>query len=133
RGFPRPKGATPIRLPLVPAYRACTSSNRTHGAPLSFGSCSPPILRSDYLTIGTPDSNGKGANSIGSVQFTVQPDNPATSADEADVLVNGSLTDVRNQGTLTDYAGQLQLGTSVRITDRDNGGADGARPPPGPG
>jgi acyl-homoserine lactone acylase PvdQ len=128
RGYPRPRGATPVRVPLVPAYRACSSPNRTHGAPLSFGACSPPVLRSDYLTVGTPDSNGKAANSVGSVTLNVQPDNPATTADEADVLVNAGITDVRNQGTLTDYTGQLRLGTTVRITDRNNGGASGSDP-----
>ena len=34
--YPRPKGATPIRVPLVVAYPQCTSPNRTHGPPLAF-------------------------------------------------------------------------------------------------
>ncbi len=38
--YPRPKGATPFRASLVPAYKACTASNRTHGAPLAYASCS---------------------------------------------------------------------------------------------
>jgi hypothetical protein len=57
--YPRPRGASPMRLPLVPANRPCTTPNRTHGAPLSFGSCAPPQLTSTELTTGTPDSNGK--------------------------------------------------------------------------
>ena len=36
-GYPRPKGATPLSVPLVPAYRACTNPNRTHGPPLASG------------------------------------------------------------------------------------------------
>jgi hypothetical protein len=125
RGFPRPKGATPFYIPLVPAYKACTAPNRTHGAPLAYNSCSAPTQRSDYLTFGSPDANGKGANSIGSVRLDVQVGTPV---DEADVLVNASLTDVRNQSSLTDYTGQLQTNTSVRITDANNGGASGSDP-----
>ena len=41
-GYPRPKGATPISAPLVPAYTQCTAPNRTHGPALAFPSCSPP-------------------------------------------------------------------------------------------
>jgi hypothetical protein len=130
RGYPRPKGATPFRVPLVPSYRACSTPNRTHGAPLSFGSCAPPVLRSDYLTLGTPDSNGKAANSIGSLLFNVLAGNPVTTVDEADVLVTASITDVRNQTDLSDYGGQLRANTTVRITDRDNGsgGSGGSDP-----
>jgi hypothetical protein len=124
RGYPRPKGATPLRVPLVPAFRACNTPNSSHGAPLSFGSCSPPVLRSDYLTVGTADSNGKPTNSIGSVQFDVQPGDPNTTANEADVLVHASMTDVRNQTDLSDYAGELGVGTTIRVTD-DNNGSDG--------
>jgi hypothetical protein len=127
RGYARPKGATPFTVPLVPAYRACTAPNRTHGAPLSFGSCAAPVQRSDYLTVGSPDSNGKGANSIGSVRFDVQVGN-GVPPDEADVLVHGSLTDVRNQSGLTDYTGELRASTTVRITDSNNGGATGSDP-----
>jgi acyl-homoserine lactone acylase PvdQ len=128
RGYPRPKGATPFTAPLVPAYRGCTSPNRTHGAPLSYGSCAAPVLRSDYLTFGTPDANGKGANSIGSVTLRVQVGNPVTPVDEADVLVNASLTDVRNQTDLSDYSGELRASSTVRITDSNNGGAGGSDP-----
>jgi hypothetical protein len=128
RGYPRPKGATPLRVPLVPAYRSCNSPNRTHGAPLAFGSCSPPLLQSDYLTVGTADANGKPTNSVGSVQFDVQPGNTTTPVDEADVLVHASLTDVRNQAGLGDYAGELGMSTLIRITDQNNGGASGSDP-----
>ena len=63
-GPPRPRlrrarrARRPLRVPLVPAYRACAAPNREHGPPLAFGSCNPPVLRSDYLTVGTPDANG---------------------------------------------------------------------------
>jgi hypothetical protein len=48
---------------------------------------------------------------------------PVTPADEADVNVTLSLTDVRLQGTLADYAGELQAALTVRQTDRASGAA----------
>ena len=63
--YARPKGASPNNLTLVPAFKPCTSGNATHGAPLVGTSCSPPQPASDYLTVGTPDVNGKPANSTG--------------------------------------------------------------------
>jgi uncharacterized repeat protein (TIGR01451 family) len=113
--YPRPKGATPLYASLVPAYRQCTEPNTTHGAPLSYGSCKPPAQVSNRLTVGTPDTNGKAANSIGSVVFTVLP---------GDVKETVSITDVRNRGNLGDYTGSLRETSSVRLTDRGNGPGD---------
>jgi predicted acyl esterase len=121
--FARPKGATPLRASLVPAYSQCTSANKTHGAPLAFGSCGPPSQVSPNLTVGSPDANGAPVNSIGSVRLDAIAGNPLTPADEADVQLRVSLTDVRQAAGLADYTGQLQETTSVRITDRANGGA----------
>src|SRR4029079_11116594 len=39
------------------------------------------------------------------------------------VRVDARLTDVRRQGTLDDYAGELQVDQTVQITDRSNGPA----------
>ena len=39
--YVRPSGAQKTRVPLVPAHRRCTAPNRTHGAPLSYPSCTP--------------------------------------------------------------------------------------------
>jgi hypothetical protein len=110
-GYPRPRGATPFRVPLTPSYRQCASPNRQHGAPLVFGSCSPPQPTSDHLTVGTPDSNGRGAGSQGSVVYNVLA---------GDVKVDASVTDVRTQGALADYTGELDVEQVVRITDRLN-------------
>ena len=129
-GYPRPRGASPTIVDLVPAYRACTDPNSAHGAPLSFGSCAPPQQMSDSLTVGTPDSNGARANSIGQVGFKVIAGDPSTAANEADVAVTANITDVRCRqdlpgcqgGALSDYAGSLQLFTDIRITDTFNGG-----------
>ncbi len=109
--YARPKGATPTRVSLVPAYKPCTAPNTTHGAPLSFGSCRAPAQRSASLTVGTFDANGNEANSIGSVRFDVVP---------GDVNETVSVSDVRNSVDLSDYTGQLQESATVRITDRAN-------------
>jgi hypothetical protein len=127
--FVRPKSAVSTRVSLVPAFNACTSPNRIHGPP-DFpgnasnpdGSCNPPVKSSSQLTIGTPDSNGAGANSQGFVKAYSITGITATPADEADARFTVSLTDVRRTTSgLPDYTGQLQLETSLRVTDRDNG------------
>src|SRR4030095_10232909 len=105
---------------LVPAYRPCTATNRTHGAPLSFGSCAPPQTSSSVLTVGTPDANGFGANLSGSVTYSVINGNSATAADEADVKLQVSLTDVRNNPSGTDYMGKVLTTADLQITDQSN-------------
>jgi hypothetical protein len=119
--YPRPKGATPMRVALVPAYRQCTSGNRTHGAPLAYPSCNPPSAESGSLTTGSPDANGAGANMIGSVTVNALTGNSSTPADEADVRFVVSIADVRRRSDLGDYTGQLQVRPALRITDRYNG------------
>src|SRR5205085_2510540 len=58
--YARPRGASPFRVALVPAYRQCGSAgaNDTHGAPLTNPSCKPATQASNFLTVGTPDVNG---------------------------------------------------------------------------
>ncbi len=116
-GFPRPKGASPMYVSLVPAYQACTSPNRTHGAPLSFPSCSPPTRSPEYLTVGTPDANGAGAKSVGFLTIAVKPGNAAVEAEDADVRLAMSFTDVRLSPSLDDYTGELQARLNIRLTD----------------
>ena len=120
-GYARPTGATPLRASLVPAYAACSASNRTHGPPLAFGSCAPPQQTSTQLTVGTPDANGQAVQSLGAVRLAVVPGDPISPADEADVNAQLSVTDVRRQGTLADYGGELQGALAVRLTDGANG------------
>ena len=122
-GYPRPKGATPVRFPLVPAYEECTNPNREHGPPLAYQSCSPPSQSSSTLTIGSPDSNLAPANSTGVVTFEVLGGNPATTADEADVRMQVVVTDVRRRADLADYAGALQARPTIRVTDKADGTA----------
>ena len=124
--YPRPKGATPTRVSLVPAFSQCTSPNRTHGPALAFASCNPPAQQSAQLTVGTPDANSNAANSAGYVRFGTLIGDPGTPADEADVTLRVELTDVRRRSDLADYTGQLEARAPIRITDRDN-------PPPAGG
>jgi len=124
----RPKAATPFYASLVPAYNACVSPNRTHAAPLSYGSCNPPVQSSPNVTVGTPDANGAAANFVGSLKMVVT--NGAL-ANDADVAITANLTDVRCQGSTTscgsantsagpDYTGSLLTKLSLRITDHNN-------------
>jgi glucose/arabinose dehydrogenase len=126
RAYPRPRGATPLRVPLVPAFRACTAANRTHGAPLAYGSCAPPAQASGELTVGTPDANGLAAGGTGAGLFRAIADVSSTPADEADVSIRFSVTDVRRRSDLADYAGELQAAAALRVTDRANGGSNPA-------
>jgi hypothetical protein len=125
-GYPRPKGATPMRVTLVPAYRECVGGgNVVHGAPLAFGSCNPPVQSSDDLTVGTPDANGKAAASTGYVRLDVFSCPACALPFNADVRIDASLTDVRNKSDLSDFTGELKGRLDLRLTDRYNGGSAG--------
>jgi hypothetical protein len=138
---PRPKGATPLRVPLVVAYEPCAAPNRTHGPPLAFPSCSPPVQSSSFLTVGTPDANGAAANSSGSIRLDVHVGVPGPPND-SEVLISASVSDVRCRAGTTacgsanavggpDYTGELDGNASLRMTDHFNavepgGGSDPA-------
>ena len=126
--YPRPAGASPLRVSLVPAYGICDTPDREHGPPLAFGSCNPPVPESQALTVGTPDANGQPSASVASARLGVRPGDPRTSADEADVTVSVSATDVRERATLEDHTGELTAHVALRITDRGSatlpGGGD---------
>jgi len=124
----RPRGATPLRASMVPAFKACSAPNRTHGTPLAFPSCNPPVQASSFLTIGTPDANGAPANAQSFVLLSVKSTSPE------DVLITANGTDIRCQaGTAAavcnspnaadgpDYSGQLQGNATIRISDHYNG------------
>jgi hypothetical protein len=91
-------------------------------------SCVPPTQDSNFLTVGTPDANGAGANSTGFIRLVVKSTSPE------DVLITSSGTDVRckaatsatvcnsaNAADGPDYSGQLQGTANIRITDHFNG------------
>jgi hypothetical protein len=123
--YVRPRGATPFTTYFVPAYQTCTSPNRMHGESLAFPSCAPPIPASLNVTAGTEDANGAAANFLGSATLKVVPDNSTTAADEADVKVSVSVTDIRctdttiacTGGDLSDYTGSMRLALPVDLTD----------------
>ena len=126
--YARPSGATPTKVALVPAYKRCEagSANRIHGPPPLGGgatdpSCNPPVQTSDHLTVGTPDSNSLFVQAMGFASFVALLGDPGTPADEADVRLELSITDIRRKSDLSDYAGELQATASVRITDKYNG------------
>jgi hypothetical protein len=132
-GHPRPAGASPARLSLVPAYAPCTAPNRTHGPPLAFGSCSPPAGTSSQATVGTPDALGGGANFSGWIRYSVVVGLPGPPAD-SDVRITSSLSDVRcrpagascggaNAAGPADYTGEVRATFALRMTDRWNTGA----------
>jgi hypothetical protein len=129
-GHPRPKGASPLRASLVPAYNACATPNRTHGTPLAFPSCNPPVQSSTSLTAGSPDANGAAANSVGFVRIAVQPGTPGPPED-SDVSLQLNITDVRckagvaacgaaNAAGGADYTGEIEGDANIRITDHCN-------------
>jgi len=135
---PRPKGATPLRVSLVPAYNACGAPNRTHGPPLAFPSCNPPVQASTSLTVGSPDANGAAASGEGNVKLDVKVGVPGPPED-SDVLITSTITDVRckagntacgsaNAADGADYTGELQGNATIRITDHWNAVAAGGGP-----
>jgi hypothetical protein len=120
-GYPRPRGATPTRAALVVAYDQCVGSgNRSHGPPFAVPSCNPPAQGSSVLQVGTTDANGFSANFVGSVRFITVTGNTSTEADEADVKLIVSLTDIRNKPSGTDYVGRVLPTVPLQITDNLN-------------
>ena len=118
--YVRPKGASPVRVPLVPAAQACTAPNRTHGPPLSFGSCAPPHPTSPHVTVGTGDGSPALARSTGFVRMAVIVGSGGP-PDDADVSLTLQLTNVMHVADLTEYTGELQVVLPMRITDAQNG------------
>jgi hypothetical protein len=126
----RPRGATPLRVSLVPMVEQCTTPNTNHGPPLAYPACHPPVQASDSVTLGTPDANGADSNSVGYVSLKVKATSPE------DVVVSSSISDVRCEASTSvtvcaspnatdgaDYSGELQINANIRITDHRNGPA----------
>jgi hypothetical protein len=135
---PRPKGATPLRVSMVPAYNACGTPNRTHGPPLAFPSCNPPVQASSAVTVGSPDANGASASAEAFVKLDVQVGVPGP-PDDSDVLITSVGTDIRCKAGTTacgagnaadgaDYTGGLQGNAQIRISDHWNAIAAGGGP-----
>ena len=132
---PRPKGATPLRVALVPAYAECTAPNRTHGPPLAFPSCDPPAQTSAQATVGTPDAFGGAADSVSYLRLTEWQSIPGGPT-EGDILINIALNDVRcvptgtrcgsvNDSGPADYSGEVRFSFAFRLTDHWNATTQG--------
>jgi hypothetical protein len=71
--------------------------------------------------VGTPDANGLGAKSSGFVLLSALAGDRSNPADEADVRITTSVTDVRIASFPEwDYAGDLATRLVVRLTDRQS-------------
>ena len=136
---PRPKGATPLRMPLVPSYTACTASNRTHGPPLAFPSCNPPTQSSAQATVGTPDAFGGAASSTGQIRLRAVPgfDPPVPpdmgiqlALDDVRCVPTGSRCGSVNDSGPSDYSGEMRFSFTWRLTDHFNAVAPGGGPDP---
>jgi hypothetical protein len=137
---PRPGGGSPFRVPLVPAFNKCggaptaddpapSAPNSTHVAPLAQPSCTPPVLKSSTLTMGTA---GAGQGSARLDVFCTDGSVPPCSTlagDQEDIKVIGSASDVRCAVAVpavcaaagADYTGTLITQSVIRITDHSNG------------
>jgi hypothetical protein len=129
-GYPRPKAAGAAKFSLVPAYQSCANPNRTHGPPLAFPSCAPPLREPGRLTVGTPDANGQPPKSSGYVLLRTVLGDPSTPADEADVSIELLDQDVRKAADLSDYTGEVSVSLGLRITQRDGPTPAGGGPAP---
>lgn len=127
-GYPRPKGATPTTISMVPSFVECTSPNRTHGPSLAYGSCNPPVQTSPMLTVGSPDFNGAAANSLARIKYrsVIGPPGPP---DDSDIDLIIGITDIRCSvtnaacpgGAYSDFTGKILVKATVRLTDKLNG------------
>ena len=134
--YARPKGASPLIMPLVPAYKECTAPDTTHRT-LGNQACYVPKAESNWLQVGTPDYNGAAANSVASVRIAVfcnggiSGDTPpclGTAGEQLDGKIEVSITDVRCRAVSTgcsganaDYTGEVGLFPGFRVTDKNNG------------
>lgn len=132
--YPRPVGASPMHISLVPAFVPCTpgSANASHPAPLAGSSCNPPLPRSSSVAVGP--------RSLGFTRRRVLAQGECAPFDTAhcypDVTIHTSISDVRAGSPIgPDYdssnpkgwdltataalPGEAQ-GTALRITDLDN-------------
>jgi len=125
--YSAPIGGSPLRVPLVPSYKPCEASpppNSVHGAPLSFGSCNPPVRNSSLAV---------GGRSLGSARMVVCDISSAAPVcgplAKPDVKVTGSITDVRSgspTGPDHDYRdGQPHLTETMTVTLTDLLSTDG--------
>ena len=128
RGYPRPKAATPLYVPLVLSFTECAAdgAGREHQAPLAYPSCAPATQSSPYLTVGTPDANRAPAISAGHVRLKTCQIPECLSSD---VSIGTELTDVRCRSELPLCAPPVSPGAGAggELPRRDR---DGPGPAP---
>jgi hypothetical protein len=123
-----PAGASQLTVALVPNLRQTINATQcaarggaesTHGAPLSFTSCDPPAY--------VPGTQARlGPLGQGNASLTVIPGDTVTPADEADVAISITASDVRAIAGGGDYApnasgADVTLVERWRLSDADNG------------
>jgi hypothetical protein len=146
---PNTQAGDAITFTMVPAFKACTAPNTTHGAPLGAPSCTPANesrQTSPNITTGkSPAGPYKGRSS-----FKIDPicNPPAqaqlppcsgTAGDQEDVKLTGTATDIRCKAGIADatkcgnengapagkvgddYVGNVQADATIQITDAFNG------------
>jgi hypothetical protein len=111
----RPISAHLVRVPLVPAYRPCTSPNRQHGPPLAHGSCAPPTTASPNLTVSPGFDIGR---STGFVRLKTNIGEPG-GVDDTDVRMRMRLTNVMRASDLSEYTGEIRASVRLRVTDKE--------------
>jgi len=136
-----PGSGSPLRVPLVPAYKNCpvAGADSIHVAPVPFPSCTTSNanfgLQSDILTMasaGVGSGSGSGFISlkVGCLASSTEAIPPCTFGDaqeEEDIAFELSVSDVQCQkvapgctGAGDDYTGQLYGTSLIRITDHSS-------------
>jgi hypothetical protein len=126
--YDAPQSASLLNVALVPDFRQTISASQcaarggalsSHGSPLALVSCNPPAIAPGYRA-------RMGPSAVGHVQLTEIPGNPATAADEADLGIGVSISDVRALDLLSDYdpnasGPDMTMVARWRLTDSFNG------------
>jgi hypothetical protein len=120
--YNHPKSTPALSVGLVPSFRQTISATQCaarggtagqHAAPYAVTSCDPPTP--------VPGTSAYfGSDSVGSATITPIAGDPITAADEADIGVSVSLTDIRFVLDGSDYFPNLKLLVRLRITDKGN-------------
>ena len=99
----------------MPAFQECTAPNREHGPPLAYPSCAPPALGSPNLTIRVPNGESR---SKGFVRASARL-GPPGGADDTDIRLRLSLSNVMRASDLSEYTGELRATAKARVTDKE--------------
>jgi hypothetical protein len=93
-----PTGGTPLRIPIVPAFRECTPpGNSLHGGGIpDKRSCSNPQLESTTVTVGTSNTLG---TRLANARIDVCSNTAATACSQ---LTGSQVPDVRLRGNSSD-------------------------------